>query len=35
MTKKLAALVCGIALVSGCATITQEQLKVPRTKPNV
>ena len=31
MTRKLAALVCGIALVSGCATITQEQLDAVRS----
>ena len=30
MTKKLAALVCGIALVSGCATVTTEQLDAVR-----
>ncbi|HEY5568774.1 MAG TPA: Lpp/OprI family alanine-zipper lipoprotein [Gammaproteobacteria bacterium] len=30
MTKKLAALVCGIALVAGCATVTTEQLDAVR-----
>jgi hypothetical protein len=30
MTTKLAALVCGIALVSGCATVTTEQLDAVR-----
>ena len=30
MTKKLAALVCGIILVSGCASVTTEQLDAVR-----
>jgi len=30
MTTKLAALVCGIALVSGCASVTTEQLDAVR-----
>ncbi len=30
MTKKLAALVCGIALVSGCATVTVDDLNAVR-----
>ena len=30
MTKRLAALVCGFALVSGCATVTEQDLQAVR-----